>query len=546
MKESDDSEMGKNIDIKKIFFRASNYWWIFPIFIILSGGYAAYSYMTTTPMYKIGTKLMIGRGHNLGEGVGGQNALPAVMLSATLYENQYIILTSRRQIEKTLRQLDFEVSYYKADRYKEIEIYKNTPFLVLIDSAKVKHGNLYFDVQFTSKDHFILTSLNGIEFSKEIKFFDKIDDPNFSFSIVPDEQNIEKHNYIGGHYRFRINTMNKLISQYQGKVKIDNVRGGSSIIEMSVIEGNVNKGIDFLNKLALASVSYSLDKKNQIATNTIEFIERQLAGVADSLGRAENVLEEFKSRHAIMDMNLQGQTLMSQSKDLEAKKNQLKTSMEYYNYLEDYLENNRNIQNLAAPSTQGINDPTIINYIGELSKMYAERSSLLFNSSAENPRVVNLNRSIDNLKNTIIEAIKIAKQSVQFSIDELNKQIWGLTSDIRKLPKQGQALVNIEKNYNMNNEMYTFLMQKRSEAQMAKASNLADNEIIEEALFRFQVAPDLKKNIMLVVFGGLVLPAVLIFLIIFLNDKIQDVEEIKESVSILDFVQKQMANNIKK
>ena len=532
MKDIEESELEKNIDLKKIFYRALSFWYIFPICIVLATAYSFYQYKTTTPLYSVGAKLTIGRGNSLGEGVGVANsALPSVMLNQALYENQFIILKSRKQIEKTLRQLDFGISYYIKDRYREIEIYKSTPFLVLIDSTDVKPSNLTFEMQFKSKDNFLLTSMSGIEFSQDVKFFEKVYHPKFAFTIVPNESQIENHNYIGETYRFSFNTIERLISQYQGKVNITPIRGGSSIVEISIIDRNSSKGIDFLNKLSQSSVSYTLDKKNQIASNTIEFIERQLAGVADSLSIAENVLEEFKSRHQIMDAGLQGQQLMSQLNDLEQRKTLLNTSMEYYNYLEDNLTNNKNLQTLAPPSTQGVNDQGINSYITQLQDKYSQRASLLFNSSEENPSVVRLDFQITNLKRALIEALKNARSATQFTIDDINKQLYGVTTNIKKMPKTGQALVNIERSYQMTNEMYTFLMQKRSEAQMAKASNLPDNEIVEEALYKGKVAPDIKKTLMLIVIGGLVVPAVIIFLIIFLNDKILDVDEIKELTS---------------
>ena len=534
MKNIEESELEKNIDIKKIFFRALNYWYIFPICICVAFIFAFFNFKTTTPMYKVGTKVIIGRGQSLGEGVGGlmsSSSLPSVMLNQAMYENQSIILTSRRQIEKTLRQLDFEISYYEKERFREIEIYNKTPFLVIIDSSEVKPSNLYFSVKFSSKDNFVLTSLGDIEFSQEAKFFEKVYHPKFAFSIVPNEAQINNINYVGKIFHFSMNSMNRLISQYQRSVKIEQLRGGSSIVDITVVDRNISKGIDFLNRLAQVSVSYTLDKKNLIASNTIEFIERQLAGVADSLAIAENVLEEFKSRHAIMDLGLQGQQLMSQHSGLEQRKTQLNTSMEYYNYLEDYLNNNRNMQNLAPPSTQGINDQNISGYIQTLSGLYADRAKFLFNSSAENPNVVRLDFSIENVKRTLFEALKNARSATQVAIDDVNRQIYGITSNIRSMPKTGQALVNIERNYKMTNEMYTFLMQKRSEAQMAKASNLPDNEIIEEAIYKSKTAPDIKKTIMLIIIGGVVVPAVIIFLILFLNDKIQDIEEIKDLTS---------------
>ena len=533
MKDFESKELEKNIDLKKIFFRSLNYWYIFVICIVLVSTYAVYSHLTTTPMYRIGTKLLIGRDNSLGEGVGaaGAASLPTVMVNQSIYENQYIILTSRKQIEKTLRQLDFEISYYLEDRYREIEIYKDSPFKVIIDSSEVRVSDLNFDVQFLTKDEFQLTlNSGGTKYSQQVKFFEKVNHPRFSFTIVPVEEKIAISNYEGRLYRFSINTMDRLIGQYQGNVDISLVTGGSSIMEISILESNTQKGIDFLNKFALASVGYSLDKKNQISTNTITFIDKQLAGVTDSLSAVENDLEVFRSRQG-GDLSLQGSMIMTQSRELQTQIEVLKSHMDYYNYLQDYLENSRDIQDLLAPSSSGVNDPTIASYIGQLFTLNSQRAQYLFNSSTENPNVVRINSSIETLKNSIIQAVLSVKATTQMSIDNLESRMLGFSNDMRRLPRAEQALVGIQRSVSLNSDMYNFLMQKRSEAQLAKAANLSDNEIVEEALIKAQVAPDVKKNIMLVLIGGLLVPVIIVFLTIFLNDKVLDIADIKEITS---------------
>ncbi|MDR2926692.1 MAG: formate--tetrahydrofolate ligase [Cytophagaceae bacterium] len=534
MKNIEETEQEKNIDIKKIFFRALNYWYIFLICVVLTSTYAVYSYLTTTPIYKIGTKVMIGRDNSAATGVGGgsgQSIMPTIVTQNSYYENQYIILTSRRQVERTLRQLDFEISYYMRDRYREIEIYKNSPFRVIIDSTTVKPGNLSFDIHFMSKDQFRLSLTEG-EFSQEVKFFEKVNHPRFAFTIVPVEENIASGNYVDGIYRFAINTMDRLTGQYQRKIQMSSVTGGSTVVELSIQENNVQKGMDFLNKLAQASCDYTLDRKNYIATNTITFIEKQLAGAADSLGVAENVLEDFRTRNAVMDVSLQGQTIMTRSRELESQREALRQSLNYYDYLQRYLEENKSIQDMIAPSSQGIDDPSITGNIAELMRLNTLRAQELFNSSPENPNVVRMNSSIDNLKRSIIETIKMVKNNTQSAMDDINNRIMALSGDMRKLPKTEQAMANIQRKYMQSEGMYNFLMQKRSDAQLAKAGNMPDNEIIEEALPGAKIAPDLNKTIMLILIGGLVIPLVIVFLTIFMNDKVLDIEDIKSITSL--------------
>lgn len=539
MRNYDGAEMEKSIDFKKFFFRAIEYWPTFLVFFIIALVIAFIVYQTTTPLYKINTKLLISdsRESNLSGSMSGnvQTALPGVTLGGVnQFENQAIVLTSRKQIEKTLRQLDFGVSYFKEEFFKTEEIYKDSPFRVIIDSSEVKPSNISFRLKFISKDQFHITVTDevkagkDIKFSKTVKFFEKVTHPMFSFSIVPVEEKLPGSGYENNVYRFHINTMSKLIWSYQNRTRLEKVQFDASIVDIWILENNPNKGRDFLNTLAQVSVNYGLERKNLIATNTINFIEKQLIGVADSLGEAENLLEDFRSRHEVMDVSYQGQMIVTQSRELENQKASLRVRLDYYTYLRDYIENNRNMQELTGPSSMGIEDPVLGQMIAQLSTLNAERSSLLFTSSAENPNVIRIEHSINTLKNNILETLKSVVATTNLALNDINNRQYSLSNEIKKLPKTEQMLVGIERRFKMNNDMYAFLMQKRAEAQLAKAANLPDNEIIEEAIASGMVAPDQKRIIIMLIMGGVFLPAVIVFLLIFFNDRILEIDDLKE------------------
>lgn len=538
MKNIGDLEIEKNFDFKKFFFRAIQYWPMFLVFFTLAVLLAFISFETTLPQYKINAKLLITdssrEGGVSGGTSGGQNVMPGINLGGqSNFENQAIILTSRKQIEKTLKQLDFQVSYFKEGLFKTEEIYKASPFRVIIDSSQVKIRNLKFKVKFLSKDQFELTLENDTkDFSKKVRFFEKVDHKRFSLTIVPVEENLPSSGYESGTYRFNINTLDRLIDYYQGKVMLERVQYGSSIVDIWLLQNNTEKGKDFLNELARNSALYTLERKNLIATNTITFIEKQLIGVADSLGEAENLLESFRSRNEVMDVSYQGQMIVTQSSELENQKAQLNARLDYYNYLRDYIQNNRNVQDLSSPSSMGVDDPILGQMIAQLSTLNAEKSALQFNSSAENPNVIRIDHSINTLKNSILETLKSVVATTNLAIDDINNRLYALTNEIKKLPKTEQLLLGIERRFKMNNDMYTFLMQKRAEAQLAKASNLPDNEIIEEAVVMGRVAPDTNRIIILVILGGLILPMIIAFMLIYFNDRVLEVDDVKEITSL--------------
>ena len=534
MKNYDVVESEKNFDIKKLFFRALRYWYFFPIFLFVAIVIALISYKTTVPLYQISTQVLISESQGAQTGRIGvsEKALPGITLGGQSHiENQLIILSSRHQIEKTIKQLDFEISYFEKELFRKQEIYKDSPFRVIIDSSEVVPRGATFNVEFKSKDRFLLER-EGSGPKEEFKFFEKIVGPGYVFTIIPVEENIAKTKYWEKDYQFKVNHLSALVSEYKAKIYLDQVGFGSTIVQISIQENNTQKGIDFLNKLAQNSVAYTLERKNQIAMNTIAFIEGQLIGVADSLGAAENILENFRSSNVVMDVSYQGQMIITQSKDLEEQKSALMAKLDYYSYLNDYINQNRDMHEVAVPSSMGIEDPVLTQLISQLSTLNAERSALRFNATTENPNIARINASIDNLKINIQESLRSVIAATNLSLNDINNRLVQLSGEIRKLPHTEQRLLNIERTRQMNNETYTFLLNKLTEAQLAKAANRPDNEIVEMAMVKEMVVPDLTRSLLLVFILGIFLPAVLIFVIIFTNDKILEIEDIKEFSSL--------------
>ncbi len=517
------------IDIKSILLRCLRYWYIFVISLMISIGLGYYIHKTTIPKYTISSLLLISDSQNEQQvSINSADALPGVNLGKySNIENQIIFLTSTQHIENVIKKFNFSVSYYKKNLFLYEELYKNAPFIVVPDTTSEKLQNGYFHITFTDKDHFNLINENNPEKVYQFKFYEKISLENYHFSIIPNKKYINTQNYSNIEFSFKFNTINSLVKHYQNNIYIAPYKRESSVYKISLTETNIEKGIDFLNKLSVSAVDYNLDKKNQIANNTIKFIEKQLSGVSDSLSAAEQVLEEFRSSNELMDVSMQGQMIINQSQELENQKAALLLTMDYYNYLLNYIEKNQNIQELMAPSSMGIENPILTQLIGDLSAKNAEKLSLQFNSKADNPNITRINRHIENLKRSILENTKSLISTTDISLTDLNKRLMNLSSQIRKLPKKEQLLSGIERKFKMNDEMYTFLLEKRSEAQLAKASNLPDNEIIERAYYDGKIAPNIKKVIIIAFILGLFLPAAIILSSILLNNKIQDKNELE-------------------
>ena len=80
--------------------------------------------------------------------------------------------------------------------------------------------------------------------------------------------------------------------------------------------------------------------------------------------------------------------------------------------------------------------------------------------------------------------------------------------------------------------VFTFLLRRRSEAQIQKASNTPDHQVLEAARSGVMVSPNIKGNYQKSLMVGIFLP--LLFLVIrqLLNNKITSIEDVEKITSL--------------
>jgi capsular exopolysaccharide synthesis family protein len=108
------------------------------------------------------------------------------------------------------------------------------------------------------------------------------------------------------------------------------------------------------------------------------------------------------------------------------------------------------------------------------------------------------------------------------------------SGQIAQMPKTELQLRGVERKFDLNEAIYTFLLQKRSEAQIARASSLPDYEIVDSAVIPTSrmVSPKKKLNYILALFLGLLIPTSFIMLKDFLNNRILETDEIEKYTKI--------------
>jgi capsular exopolysaccharide synthesis family protein len=118
---------------------------------------------------------------------------------------------------------------------------------------------------------------------------------------------------------------------------------------------------------------------------------------------------------------------------------------------------------------------------------------------------------------------------------------------MKMLPKTERELLNYKRNFTLNDNIYTFLLQKRSEAGIALASNVSDHRVIDKAKPEntLKVSPNNKLNYFIGILLGFLLPIGFISFKDFFNSKITNEYPVEDhtNIPIIGYVTHQKTAN---
>jgi tyrosine-protein kinase Etk/Wzc len=425
------------------------------------------------------------------------------------------------------------------------ELYEKAPFMVKIDPYHLQPVDMAFQIRILSGDSFLIigeqknvwlydykenksvTYAPLFRINRKYRFNDIIDNDYMRVKIILNDSFNETH--LNKDFYFTFNNLNYLTIKYKSALSIQAAEENSSVFFISMRGDNPERITDFLNILTSVYLDKNLLKKNRIIENTIDFIDRQIADISDDLISTENKLQSFRSEYHVMDLSFQGERIYEKLNELEEERAKLIVQKQYYDYVKNYFKRNEDVSDLVAPSTLNVEDPLLNKLIEELVSLSSTRSNYLSGDSPKNIFLKEIEIRINNLKETILENINNNFNKLNIQLKDLNRRLNNLSAEIAQLPKTERELFGIQRTFKLNDAIYTFLLQKRAEAQIAKASNSSDYEIIDPArvVTAYIISPKKRLNLLIALVLGLFLPLIYIVLKDFFISTLQEEKDIK-------------------
>ncbi len=551
---SDDIDISRYLSL----FISNWIWFAIAMFLSLA---LAYLYNHYTPrVYSVKSTILIEEEKNAGSMTNLENLLPSGSYWGNWrnLENEITILESYALNYRVMEEMpELHTAYMQIARhgFKGQRMYKTSPFIMHKTGDKQPTG-VKMIIKFTGSETYKL-EVNDDDYEAWLKNNGDADAGNtaprdrefrlgevysyYGFNFVVEKRDSLKSKIKdGSRYLVWFESPEDLANQYRSKLSVTRAKKDASVFQLSLSGYSPVQCADYLNKLMELYGTQGLEWKNRAAESTILFIETQLGLISDSLNKAENTMERFRLNNRFVDLTLEGSLVLQKLEKYESEKNAIDLQKQYYDYLLNYIDSREESGSIISPSVMGVTDPALIKLVEDFSVLQQKKKQVSFSLKGDLPLSEMTDRQIEDARAAVRENVTSAINQLKLNTRSVNERIASVEQELNRLPGTERQLIGIQRKFDLNNSIYTFLLERRAEAGIARASQMSDSRIIDMAVPHNSslMKPNVMKNYLIALMLGLMLPVMVIVLLDLFNNKVigrHDIEAVTKA-SILGFI----------
>ena len=519
-----------SIDIDKLLFIFRRNWFYIPLILFMALIFATLLVKNVGKNYKIEGLLQL-KDQSLSASTSQHEVFlkgSELFASSTNVADEIASITSLSNVAETLREMTSQVTIYairpgifgigtkREELYKpffKVQLIEGLPNVLNVPVTITFQKDSTYRIQASIDEGSFLSQTNAIgstsdkilkdiTIDQKLKLTETYNSANLNFRL-----NIQEITLLDTkrEYTFVINEIRSLAESFQNNLSVEPIFEGANILNIKSSANLPEKGIDFVNTLMRNFINNSLSKKNRLARETIASIDKQLDLAVDTLFNIEGSLEDFRLKNEIIDIGKTSESLSEQLTALREKKSDLEVKIEYFEYLAGYIPNNESVDEMKSVSMAGVENPVLSNLLIELNDLIRERSSIAFSSSNESPVLKGVEERIRTTRAAVLGSVNNHLSAYKINLRNIDGRINKINTQISKLPRDERNLTSIERNFSLNDNLYSYLLQKRAEANIAVATNVADKTIVDEAHLVGQAFPNPTLLLLTIIIIGLLI-----------------------------------------
>lgn len=508
-------------NIKEFFFKYLRFIPLFIFSLILSYT-AAFLYLRySTPIYKSTSSLILK--DDRGPGGGGDPKFQQLFVDDRTknIQNEIDYLKSRPLLERVVEALNLNVSYYAKGKIKQENVYKKAPFYIDILQLKDSASSFHLKIKFKSENSFQVNNEKAL-----YGYGEAFSTPNGSFRLRRISSGMPNDEYTVAWAPTGVVAGN-IIPTLTVAPKL----GGSGLV-FSIEGDNAQMISDILNQLMKEYQKSTIEDKNTTTLQTIDFVNGRLKVVSRELDSITRQRIAYQVANNISNAEGAQTALYAKTDAANTSVIEAEEKLRNLDQINEYLNSNNRFT--PVPSVLGVADPTLGGLMGAYNMAQQERKSMLnSNIPEDNPRIKLKEEEIEKLRRSILENLRNLRQVNATALNEIRRRNSQTQYQLQTMPAKQQALLEMMKQEQGKQALYTFLNEKLEESSISLAATISNIKVLEKAMpNNTPIKPNRASIQSIALLIGLIIPALFVFLLEVLDDKINSRADIEKSTPV--------------
>lgn len=508
------------IDFGKILRNYLRHWYWFLISLIVCGALAFIYCKKKSEVYLIKGLVMLNQEESGGVAKGG--AMTAMMAlvgdGGSDYsnpENEMMKMLSQTNLTEVANKLGLQYNYWTVNGIlrKKDWLYPNSPIQVnipqsIIDTISVM-TKFHIEHEPGAKEYSLTVHQDGDKLYETnfTRFPYSAKTPYGTFTLTLTKHfnpNAELNLYATA------SPTPATVEAMRETVAINYLSKKADALEVNMEEVNTARGCDVVN--AIISNYNEHREADKLAHNkaSLDFIDNRLLSLYNELESQDTKVEQFKRENRIVDAEAEANYIFTRMESIDEQYTQLQTRMETYRLFRDMLSNPATRDNqIPFTASDLATSEAFGQFMTNYNNLIVGRMSMEKSAKPSTRQYQNLTEQIEETRNTILRSLDREISNTGVMLGTLQNEIKERDARMAGMPAMEHRLLTFERDREVKNQIYAFLLQKREETQIALSQNDPVGKVIDAAYPEYKPIAPKKKLIFAAAFiFGLAIPAV--------------------------------------
>jgi tyrosine-protein kinase Etk/Wzc len=465
----------ENNGFQQILTRFIPYWPLFLACLLVSAACLYFYLKFTIPIYETSASVLI-KDEKKGQEDSKMEEVLNVFGTKKIVENELEIFHSNSLIISVVKSLDLYAPVFEEKGWRGLgtsSAYLTSPVIVEVPDPT--------EIEETPKIYFRFSKTDSTVYINETKYSlnQWVNSPwgTIRFLKNPHYFPTVRKTHEPVKFYFSLVSLDHSTNGVLGNLTVSAASKQSSIINLTIKDPIPFRGESIISEIVIAYNEASAERKSSIAYKTLRFIDERLKNASKELDSVEGGIQRYRDATGVVNMSEQSKQYLESIESNDKQVSNLNIQLSALDEVEKYVQSKSDNGNIV-PSTFNINDPSLSQLLTQLAASEAQYEKLKRTTAENNPIMLSLQEEIEKTKPNILENIRSQRRNIEAGKASLLQSKNTYSSMLSTVPEKERQLVEVSRQQNIKNDIYSFLLQKKEETQYSITSILPDCYIV--------------------------------------------------------------------